>query len=71
MLVWAVVMMVGVAGFVAFLVWLVRSGQGGTGIAGQGPSNDPRHNARRILAERYARGDITTDEYEERLEHLE
>ncbi len=30
----------------------------------------PGHRAREILAERYARGELTTDEYHERLETL-
>lgn len=37
----------------------------------QAPSAGDRSEARRILDERYARGDITTDEYRERVQTLE
>lgn len=48
------------------LVWLVRTVSGRNGAA------PPNHldQARTILAERYARGELTTEEYRERLDHL-
>lgn len=52
---------------VAFLVWLVRAGAGSS----QGPpADDPERRAREILAERYARGELSTEEYRERLSQL-
>ncbi len=63
---WGFLMM---AAVIALVVWLIR--------AGTAPHN-PNHNhspnptdrAREILAERYARGDITTEEYRERMAEL-
>jgi len=31
---------------------------------------DPTHQARQVLVDRYAKGELSTDEYTERLEHL-
>jgi putative membrane protein len=65
--VWAVlmaVMAVIVIAFLATLLWLVA----------RRPSDHaavhPTHGAREILAERMARGDITPEEYQERLRAL-
>jgi putative membrane protein len=58
---WLVVLLFWVA-VIALIVWAVRSGRR------DGPSTpDPTNDARRILAERYARGEIDADEYRERL----
>lgn len=46
------------------IYWLVRATQSG---AGRGSSRD---RAEAILAERYARGELTTEEYRERSEAL-
>jgi putative membrane protein len=46
---------------IAFVVWRFRRG-GGAPWA--------RHNGQSVLAERYARGDITADEYRERRDVL-
>jgi putative membrane protein len=54
--------------FVVLIVWVVRSTTAGHGS--QQPTRDPADRAREILAERYARGELTTEEYRERLEHL-
>ena len=73
MFVYATVMMVG---FVVLVVWLIRtstsSGGTGAGAGGgtPGPGEDPLASARRILAERYARGEISTEEYRERVDQL-
>ena len=48
---------------VRFVFWRGRRGPWGYGYGGP--------DARAILAERYARGEITHDEYRERLGHLE
>lgn len=48
---------------VALVVWLiVRRGRGGR--------RDGMERARGLLAERYANGELSTDEYRERLEQL-
>jgi putative membrane protein len=59
---WGSLMMLFWVGVIGVIVWLViRAGHGGVG--GSRP-------ARRILDERYARGEIETDDYEARLEKL-
>jgi putative membrane protein len=45
-------------------LYLWRSG--GLNLPTPGRSRSPEHEARRILAERFARGDITTDDFLER-----
>ena len=55
--------------FVVFLVWLVRAGVGSTPQSGTVP-RDPDERAREILGERYARGDLSTEEYRERASEL-
>lgn len=55
--------------FVVFLVWLVRLGVGSNPPTGPAP-RDPDERAREILAERYARGDLSTEEYRERASEL-
>ncbi len=62
---WGVAMM---ALFVVVIVWLVRATTGGTTQTPRPP--DPTDRAREILAERYARSELTTDEYRERIEQL-
>lgn len=61
---WGVAMMVV---FVVLVVWLVRS------IAGSSrpERTDPTDRARAILSERYARGELSTEEYRERLTELQ
>lgn len=41
-----------------------------TRVTGKGQQLSGAHRARDILAERFARGEISSDEYEERLSHL-
>jgi putative membrane protein len=62
---WGIAMM---ALFVVLIVWLVRAATGGQ--ASSGPPSNPTDRAREILAERYARGELTTEEYRERAEQL-
>lgn len=66
MLIWGALMMVGL---VVLVVWIVRTTATGGDSRGSG-SDDPLASARAILAERYARGELSTDEYRERLEEL-
>lgn len=57
-----------VAALVAGVVYLARGRNSARGSpTGQAPGDD---SARRSLDERYARGEIDTDEYEERRRHL-
>lgn len=65
MWVWGTIMMVGM---VALIVWLVRS-TGTTAPPPQTPTK-PADQAQQVLAERYARGEVSTEEYRERLENL-
>lgn len=66
MWVWGVVMM---ALFVVLLVWLVRTA--GASPASREPMpRDPSDRGREILAERYARGELSTEEYRERASEL-
>ncbi len=55
--------------FVVLLVWLVRTGLGSSPPSGPAP-RDPDERAKEILAERYARGEISTEEYRERSSEL-
>lgn len=61
---WGLVMM---AVVVALVVWVVRSLPLGQSSQGRDPLDRPRE----ILAERYARGDLSTEEYRERLSELD
>ena len=65
MVLWGSLMMVG---FVVALVWLVRTATDGRRTSS--PEGAGIERARGILAERYARGELTTEEYHERLQHL-
>jgi len=67
MVIWGTVMMVGL---VVIIVWLVRSATMGTRTRHDLPSGDPLESARQILADRYARGELTSEEYRERVDHL-
>ncbi len=63
---WGVAMMVL---FVVLIVWLVRAADRPTGPT-RGPAPEPGARAREILAERYASGEISTEEYRERVSEL-
>jgi len=66
--VWGTVMMLVMVGLVAVLiVWLLRGGI----RAPLPPRADPTLEARSILANRLASGEITAEEYRERLSHLD
>jgi putative membrane protein len=56
------------AGLVVLVVLLVRSLAPGTGADGLGA--DPTASARQILADRFARGELSATEYHERLDQL-
>ncbi len=63
---WAIVMTVFMTATVASVAVVVTRS-----VSGQRrPAADPLDPARAVLAERYAAGDLTLDEYRERLEHL-
>ncbi len=61
-----------IVGLVLLAVLVVRTLAGGTG---SGPPNAPGaappNRAREILDERYARGEVSTEEYQERLRSLQ
>ena len=67
MLIWGTLMMVGL---VVLVVWLVRTTATGSGATRGSGGEDPLASARRILAKRYARGELSTEEYRERLDQL-
>ncbi|WP_205712170.1 SHOCT domain-containing protein [Euzebya rosea] len=57
---WGTLMMLSWVAIIAGAVWVVLRGRDG----------DARSRARDLLQERYARGEIDTEEYRERLEQL-
>ncbi len=63
------------AGLILLVVVAVRVVGGGVGVGGSDGSNrsqDPvESQAKRLLDERYARGELSTQEYQERLSVLE
>ena len=62
---WFVAMPLGMVGFWALVGWVVvKMGRG------DGAAPRPASNAEAILAERYARGEIDSDEYHRRLDDL-
>jgi putative membrane protein len=62
---WGVAMMVSV---VTLIVWMIRA----TDRPSAGPTpRDPADRAKEILAERYAKGDLSTEEYRERVSQLQ
>ena len=63
---WGLAMM---ALFVVLIVWLVRATSGPS--APLPPERSSADRAREILAERYARGDLSTEEYRERVAELQ
>ena len=60
-----------IVGLVLVVVVLVRVLAGGTGSGRPGGATPGRDRARQILDERYARGEISTEEYQARLRVLE
>ena len=68
---WGIAMM---ALFVVLIAWLLRAATGGTTTTGGTTQTPPRvaptDRALEILAERYALGELTADEYRERTEQL-
>lgn len=63
---WGVAMM---ALFVVLLVGLIRGSAGSVGSPGH-EFRDPAYRAREILAERYAKGELSSEEYRERVSEL-
>jgi putative membrane protein len=66
MWIWGPLMMIAV---VLLIVWLIRVTMS-SGAPQARDQRDPTARAREILAERYASGEISTDEYQERLDQL-
>jgi len=67
MWIWGPLMMIG---FVLLVVFLVR-GLAGSSAAQTSSTPDPMDQARSLLAERYARGELSTDEYDERRSRID
>jgi len=64
---WAAVMMIGVA---ALIVWLARAAIRPS-QAPPAPEHRPGSSAHDILARRYAEGELSTEDYRERLSELD
>lgn len=64
-----VLMMVGVVLIVVVVVRVIGGGVRGTNEPAR-PAVRPESEARRLLDERYARGELSTEEYQERLRVL-
>lgn len=60
---WGTLMMLALVAIIVGVIWLVLRHRSDT--SGARPTR-----ARDILDERYARGELTTEEYRERLEHI-
>ena len=60
---WGIAMMVL---FAALLIWLVQA----TNRSAASPTHDAASRAKAILAERYANGDLSTEEFRERVSEL-
>lgn len=59
---WGALVVVACVAIAAFVVWLIARDRGATGTG--------QSRARQILDERYARGEISTEEYRERVDQL-
>jgi putative membrane protein len=57
-------MLLFLVGIVVLIVWLVRSMGRAAWMSGRGPAAGPEKTPLDILKERYARGEVTRDEYE-------
>lgn len=67
-----VLMMLGLVLLVVVVIWAIVGGLRRNGTdATTPPQGRSESQARRLLDERYARGDLTTEEYQERLRVLE
>ena len=64
---WGILMMVVFVAVVGLIVWLILRS---VGPGSAGSRTDSAFRAREILTERYARGEISTEEYQERLDQL-
>ena len=72
---WALLLLIGIALLVLLAVWVfgggVRNGYGPPGPQGQsGPPRAGGSRAREILDERFARGELTADQYRQQLKVL-
>ena len=58
-------------GLVLFIIWAVRRMSKGSGVAPAAPAVQGQTAAKEILQARYARGEITREQYQEILADLE
>ncbi len=65
---WGVAMM---TLFVVLIVWLIRAAGANSSGAHTPARRDPHDRAREILGERFAKGELTPEEYRERVSELQ
>ncbi len=67
---WGVFMMLAFVGLIGFGIWAIVRSQSHDTSDRSREAGDATASARAILAERFARGEISGDEYHEKLDHL-
>ena len=68
---WGTVMMLAFIALIGFAIWAIVRSQPRDGSDRRTAEQDATASARAILAERFARGEISAEEYRERLDHLQ
>lgn len=67
---WGVLLLLGIVLLVVLAVWAFVGGTRGGARGGQWHGRPPASTARRILDERFARGELTAEQYREQLRVL-
>ena len=67
---WGVLLLLGIVLLVVLAVWTLVGGVRGGARGGQWHGRPPASTARRILDERFARGELTAEQYREQLRVL-
>ncbi len=65
---WGVAMM---TLFAVLILWLIRAAGANSSSPASPPRRDPHDRAREILGERFAKGELTPEEYRERVSELQ
>ncbi len=68
---WGSLMMLALVALVGFAVWAIVRSIGGRERERKAGTVEPTTRAKEVLAERYARGEISRDEYREKLSDLQ